>query len=206
MDVDSNEHRSSVFRSMLLDLGGTTFLPGREIRLTDDQLERADVLRMLLNIGCGGAAGELEGLKMEIPDGLDLVHLARKYDCTTVLYLLRLAIGQPGNKTKAFARFYWSCALDDRDAAHRFLPFAAAETWSKPKVPPTAKASVFSSLSGMSALDVTAMSATWIDRLPRKYFLALLRASRLRALTDPAASTWEKVADDFREQVKLYGA
>jgi hypothetical protein len=48
-------------------------------------------------------------------------------------------------------------------------------------------------------LDITTMPVEWQERLPRKYFLALLRASSMRMRSPPAS--WEEVAVDFRIQV-----
>lgn len=126
---------------------------------------------------------------------------------TTARRLLRLLTSQPMQDTsKAFNRFYYACALDDLDAAYRFLPLAAALRWGDCRGSDTVR----SSISGISMLDVTAMSSRWIDRLPRKYFLALLRASRLRLQNKDgsrhtSAYTWEEVADEFERQVLAQG-
>lgn len=50
-------------------------------------------------------------------------------------------------------------------------------------------------------LDITSMSSAWMDYLPRKYLLALIRASRLRVPSN--LESWSAVADEFKKQVNL---
>lgn len=60
--------------------------------------------------------------------------------------------------------------------------------------------SFFCTIKGSIVLDVTNMPVEWQERLPRKYFLALLRASRLR-MRSPQG-TWAEVANDFKVRVE----
>jgi hypothetical protein len=167
-----------------------------EVHLTDTTLECAPILRLLFDLFCNkpfAAFDEIPTVTM-----LSLIRLAQKYDCAGALRVIQLLVTQPNTvTTNAFNRFYYACALDDVETAHRFLPLAAAMTW-----PDTQNhaCSVLECKGPGSRLDVTRMSTFWIDQLPRNYFLALLRATSLRI---GAYKKWITVADEFRDQVKM---
>jgi hypothetical protein len=161
-------------------------------------LECAKILRLLLDLIHGKLHGSFNAINCA--DGLDLIRLAEKYECATLLKTISLFIENPvGAAEYKYYRFFYACALDDADAAHRLLVAAANTHW--PASASGKTVSVEESVDGANGLDLTGMSVAWIDRLPRKYFLALLRASRLRA--SPKLESWQAVADEFKIQVDL---
>lgn len=170
-----------------------------EVQFTDDELERAPILRLLLDLACGHPVQDIDVLPHE--DVFNLLRLCDEYDCATPLLILKLANSRPVTREMGdhyHALFFFACIMDDLETAFRLLPSTAARVWNLDQVVGPAGVT-----KGASCLDLTAMSTLYLERLPRKYFLALQRSSRLRH-TAPQGS-WQNVADDFKVQVKLQG-
>lgn len=206
---------SPIFRNMIRDCSS---LEAQEIHFTDDNLERSAVLRPFLDMACDGPIPNIDILSVGIV--LDLINLAKKYECGTGLRILRLCIRQVqpdfghflgGN---CFHKFVFACNLDDLDTAARLLPLAAGQSWPI-DAGPGLDTHLVRSVPGASMLDPASLSTIWIDRLPRKYFLALLRASRhgikpspplfdqqRRAnLASSPSSPWPAIVSDFKAVV-----
>lgn len=188
---------SPVFRTML-QVGNKE--PSAEVEFTDGKLERAAIIRLLLNFICK----PFDGFDMLGTDNaLDLIRLADKWDFGNLLSSIKLQIEHPicpGLPAHRYGRFFYACALDDVEAAHRLFLEMGTKRWTTVKE--MAEATVDDMIKGAPVLDLTTMSSEWIDRLPRKYFLALLQATGL--LPDSPAG-WTAVADEFKMQVKLQG-
>lgn len=171
-----------------------------ELTLTDNELEHSSILRLLLDLAYSKPLDNFDLIPCKTM--LSLIRLAVKLDCATPLRMISLLVTQPlAPKSSSLNRFYYACALDDVEAAYRFLPAAALQR--HPGRAPTGASSTDVPLAAESCLDVCAMSEEWINQLPRKYFLALLRASRWRMITPCAPGIWDTVATEFRAIVRL---
>lgn len=181
---------------------------GTEIPFTDPVLECADVLRFLLRLAGDHPYDLIHGA--ECDDILNLIRLAGKYDCENVMRMIKLYIRDDlavGEMDLHYA-FYYACALDDIDNAARLLPKAAVSMWDEEKSPhtisvPGVKAVTTECCEEASVMSANHMSDLWIDRLPRRYWLALLRACRLRS--DIPAGSWKAVGTEFRRLLKTGG-
>ena len=185
---------SPVFRNML---GSSTSGANGEVEFTDEKLECATTIRALLDYICK-PFGDFDSLPCDTR--FSLIRVAEKYDCSVLLQAITLHTEHSvGCKTHLWERFFYACALDNIEVAHRLLPAAAGFTWSSGLAEDIA--SVNQNITGASVLDITSMSSAWMDYLPRKYLLALIRASRLRVPSN--LESWSAVADEFKKQVNL---
>jgi hypothetical protein len=173
--------------------------PSAEVEFTDSKLERAAIIRLLLDFICKPFDGFDQS---DYDDLLDLIRLVEKFDCGNLLRTIARQIEHPScaGFVCRYARFLYACALDDVEAAHRLFLEVNKYTWTTGKE--AGEATVNEAIKGARVLDLTTMSSVWVDRLPRKYFLALLRATRLHP---DSQAGWIAVADEFEKQVKLQG-
>jgi hypothetical protein len=179
----------------MLQLQASSSGPAPEILLTDTLLERALVLRLLLDLACGRLFKDFDNLNcFEV---LDLISLAEKYDCEAVLSIVSLYSRRLDADADSHRNFYYACRLDDLQTAHHLLPRAAKYSWVGDDG--LGAKSVNGRPAMSCTMDVTVMPVEWQDRLPRKYFHALLRATRLRL---EGKVDWEVVADEFKAQVE----
>jgi hypothetical protein len=176
-------------------LQGSSGGPAPEIILTDSKLENARILRLFLDLTCDRPFQNFD----DIPcfDVLDLITLAEKYDCESILRTLLLYSKRSDAAADAHFGFYYACRFDDLENAHRLLPLAAELYWTTDRG--LGAKSVNGHADGASTLDITNMSLAWQARLPKKYYQALLRATRLRIEADVE---WEELADEFKAQVE----
>lgn len=173
---------------------------GKVIELTDESIEHSKVLREFLQLIC---TNEFTGFSASDFDAaLNVITLSQKYDCAGALRVMSLLVEAPDTaKLGEYHRFFYACALDQVDAVNRLFLKASATSWPK-QTTGLAELSVHASLDG-PGLDLTVMGSVWVDRLARKYFLALLRASRLRIY--PRNEPWTVIAEEFKKQLQLQG-
>lgn len=179
-----------------------------EIQLTDDDLECSDILRMLLDLVCGDPFTQFDDLN--IFDVIKLIKLADKYECAMALQLLALLTAKDPTLVYdgiSLERFFYACALGDIETAYHYFIDAATTIWTQSMLRnlDSSKRGIGPgfSVEGAEALDTTAMGSHFVDVLPRKCFLSLLRANRLRLGDEPAS--WDRVADDWKMQMGCFG-
>lgn len=170
--------------------------------MTDEKLERAVVLALLFDLAYQKPFTSF--YKQECGDVLDLIHLAYKYDCPNPLVIIRFMTARrvrpKDEDMDSHFLFYYACALDDLESAHYLLPIAAALEWPAYSEVDSEDTAIFDEdTEDVSVLDIHCISTKWIERLPDRYWRALLRASS--CLMD--GGVWGEVADEFKRLIKL---
>jgi hypothetical protein len=134
---------------------------GEEIIFSDSILERAEILRLCIDMAY---SKPLDIDSMKCFDGLDLISLLEKYDFSTPLQLVRLQIARDTGDIEVITAhhlFYYACALKEVHHAHRLLPFAAKCNWAALD---SGSDSLQVGVEGLSVLSPNAMGTKWMDQ------------------------------------------
>lgn len=175
-----------------------------EIPLTDERIEDSSTLKLLLDLIHNDIFPDFRAIDFRVI--LVLIDLAEKYECATVLHTIKqLTARPPAPDDFVWKGFYYACALNDIETAHRYIPAAAKRIWLSTAAHEGSPNGVGPDLTvvGASVLDVTGTSDSILAHLPPRCFMSLLRSTRLRMTTPPG--TWQAVADDWKMQMASYG-
>lgn len=194
---------SSVFREMLgIGRVGYTSTQSSPLELTDDTFENSHTVRIMLDaIYAVRVDKPLDGY---MPYLVPAVQLMKKYECNTGLENLRLNLRIWGADVKITAKFDIFAAaahLEDVDTCcltiHRGGSLRSSTPGKLTAWGNTADLNV--SVTTTNTFDVAGWSQAELDRMPKKYTLALLRATKgydLALVGD--VHGWYNISEAFR--------
>ncbi|RSH86943.1 hypothetical protein EHS25_003430 [Saitozyma podzolica] len=184
----------------MLHLGAQAASPpssgSAEITLSDDELEKADVLVILVDIWHG------RPFPCPTNDGTNLlllkrvIHLVNKYDCPAAAYTIRIALmaflTKDGvNPLKCFVLL---SALDDIAGCAAAIRKTGSWKWTS-DLDYGGASSLWRPLTGKSILNIRAWDEQHFAAVPSRYILALLRATAGQDLERDA--NWNSIASEF---------
>lgn len=184
----------------MLHLGAQAASPpssdSAEITLLDDELEKADVLVILLDIWHGRPfpCPTNEGSNLLLLKRV--IHLVNKYDCPAAAYTIRIALTAFLTKdgVNPLKCFVLLSALDDIAGCAAAIRRTGMWKWTS-DLDTGAPSSLWRPLTGKSILNITAWDEQHFAAVPSRYILALLRATA--GQTTDRDANWNSIASEF---------
>ncbi|OCF43268.1 hypothetical protein I317_02836 [Kwoniella heveanensis CBS 569] len=175
----------------------------RTLQFTDPELERSAVIDLFLSIvkGVSMIPRTMRGI-VETREILDLVGFCHKYDAQIVLNIVKMSVRVWINEGHAspISTFIIGSRIPDLHLCCLAIKSPWGTTWTSPKeIKPDPKAVA---ISNFPVMDLRAAPLCYMELLPHKSIVAMLRASARHPMVDDNQSQREARATEFIRLMK----